>query len=668
MAKSHVIYIIFNLIVLFSKNVYCDRQKIYFDLNSRHFCFRRLNATHETGCQSSNEPVGILHLIKDQKDVLYITKDGPNPPYVPIVQIANLSTNLLLQFKNVPDRIAGVLVLRHPPTLTDSVESIPIVKSLLEGNDDESTPSVYSPETSCPNSKFSLYPESECQTPWVQANAALEMMSYSYPFPMILLTQQNDTNRVVNCFLKFNFEASSSTISTSWPLCAAEITSLMNAAVNTPKCIARSEGGLFGDNAFCAPLSSKNLFASTAPLDEPLKSNSNEVIFLLARMDSLSMFEEIAPGAYSTVAGILGVMSVAETVSRVIREQNAKPSKRILFGLLDGEAFGYIGSSALVYDITNNSLVARLNMTPINMSNIHSVIELNQIASVNNKSDIWLHTDKVTGNSSYVINDILEKLQTRGGQFKLSIKTSRNGLPPSSLMSFLKVDRSIPAIHISNHESTYITPRYNSFLDEPSANWNNEFVSHISRVSDVVSSTLLELIGVKPPPELQANITKLHDLADCLLFNLSCPLFPYSLGQETVSLYVSVANNNQRKTFIANIYDVLSKWVGRVRSDLTNQEACTSQKTNFFLWSNNVCTESYTFLTLAKSPAFLTNELNSSTLSTWTESYWGVPSARIFLISDPKIQWFSFFSGSLLVIATWLIVTYLERNHSTLFV
>ena len=662
MAKCFPLFI-FAFIFLAS----ADRGKIYSPIDTRHFCFRRLNATHEIGCQSAANPVGILILVRTQSDVDFITNRGPHPPYVPIVPVANLSTQLLLQFKSVSHRIAGVIVLRHPP----SAPNAPTHESKLLF--DDTVPSIYSPETSCPNSKFSLYPESECRTPWVEANAALEMMSYSYPFQMILLTQQNDTNRVVNCFLQFNFEASSSTIKTSWPLCAAEITSLMNAAVNTPTCITRSRGGLlsFTDTRFCEPLSSRNILASTVPLDKSVKENSTEVIVLVARIDSFSMFDDIAPGAYSSVPGILGLMSVAEYVSRIIRTLQHEPSKRILFALLDGEAFGYIGSSALVYDITHNDLGQRPNVTSMAFSNIHSVIELNQIASYNGKSDIWLHTDPRS--ASDVTKSILESLEKHASKVNLTFRRSSKGLPPSSLMSFLKVNATLPAVHISNHEATYITPYFNSFLDgAPSeSEWREQFVTHIAKVSKAVSLALLELLDVQAPADTGPDVDQLQELAECLLFNSSCSMFPEPI-HEPLSLYISVDINRKRhlpwRTVVFNLFNVLAKWIANVRSDLTDQESCLDQKRGFFMWSNDTCLESYIFTSSALSPAFILDELNSTSYSTWTESYWAVPSARIFLLTSPWSQWLTFISGFVLVIATWLVVTYLERNHSTLFV
>lgn len=654
--------------------VTCDKLRIYEEINSDNFCFRRLNATHEIGCHSASETSGVLHYIQGNDDISFITDKGPHPPYVPIVRLANLSTSLLLEFKRVSHRIAGVIILKDASTVTEDDVSFSKVESSFTS--DKSVPAIYSPETSCPNSKFSLYPENECRTRWVAANPALEMMSYSYPFSMILLTQQNDTNRVVDCFFKFNFDKSSSTVSTSWPLCAAQVTSSMYAAVNTPTCMARIQRTL-SDSALCAPLQSRNIIVSTASLDEQLKPIESNVIFLVARMDSLSMFEEVSPGAYSTIPGILALLSIAETVSRTLRTKLAEssPSKTIYFALLDGEAFGYIGSSALVWQINEQQSFDPIGLsgsiTSINMSNIHSVIELNQVAATNGSSDIWLHTDR-RSLSNPKTNMIMEKLVANSKGSLNVLNASGDHLPPSSLMSFLKVNRSLAVVHITNHKETYITPHFNSFIDEPSAKWEEEFVDHILKLTKIVSSTVLEMMDLSIPSDLQVTERdNMKQLAHCLLFNTSCSLFREPI-RSGFSQYVSVAVNSHRLRMTANLYDVLARWTGRERSDLTSKKSCdrsdNTSQTNEFIWINGTCIEAYTFFTNAVSPAFSMRQWNSTVYSTWSESYWTPARARIFLVSNPLTQWFTFLFGCVLVLSTWLFVSYLQRNHSTLFV
>uniref|UniRef100_A0A1B0D3C2 Nicastrin n=1 Tax=Phlebotomus papatasi TaxID=29031 RepID=A0A1B0D3C2_PHLPP len=49
-------------------------------------CFRRLNATHSTGCSSTfRGSQGVIHVVKTQEDFEFLFNNPPSPPYAPNV-------------------------------------------------------------------------------------------------------------------------------------------------------------------------------------------------------------------------------------------------------------------------------------------------------------------------------------------------------------------------------------------------------------------------------------------------------------------------------------------------------------------------------------------------------------------------------------------------------
>lgn len=71
--------------------------KIYLNLDGSHYCFRRLNQTHQIGCSSGlGGSTGLAKRITEDHqdaDLNEIRVGGSNPPYVAIIsfrQLANM--------------------------------------------------------------------------------------------------------------------------------------------------------------------------------------------------------------------------------------------------------------------------------------------------------------------------------------------------------------------------------------------------------------------------------------------------------------------------------------------------------------------------------------------------------------------------------------------------
>lgn len=122
----------------------------------------------------------------------------------------------------------------------------------------------------------------------------------------------------------------------------------------------------------------------------------------------------------------------------------------VVFSLLNGEAFDYIGSSRLVYDLQEGSFRS-LGRQLLKFNQISSVIELGQLG----EGKLYLHSNNFKNSS--VINNL---------QTSLNADVIENSVPPASIQSFLKANSNLPAVVLANHGKTFVNEYYNSLLDD----------------------------------------------------------------------------------------------------------------------------------------------------------------------------------------------------------
>lgn len=120
----------------------------------------------------------------------------------------------------------------------------------------------------------------------------------------------------------------------------------------------------------------------------------------------------------------------------------------VVFCVLNGEAFDYIGSSSMVYDLKHNNFNA-LGGTILKFDDIQSVIEFGQLG----KGKIFLHSN---GN-----DDTINHLKN-----VLNASIVKDSVPPTSVQSFLKEKPDLTTVVISNHEKQFKNHYYNGILDD----------------------------------------------------------------------------------------------------------------------------------------------------------------------------------------------------------
>ena len=249
------------------------------------------------------------------------------------------------------------------------------------------------------------------------------------------------------------------------------------------------------------------------------------------------MFDAISPGADSAVTSLVTLLSVTHSLQGYLEEirikQSGSPVDNVLFALFDGEAFDYIGSMKTIYDMLNDRFPVvktnSSNLAQLKLNHISHFIELNQLAIHDDAShSLWIHNDLQGNKPAISLTEILLKYSKK---YKLNLNkiTQSAPLPPSSVQNFLREDKEIGGIVISNHEKQYTNKFYNSFLDDyDNINRTENIADHLVKVVSVVTASLFELLTGKPCDGAK-GVDKglITNLLECYLNNAACDPFKY---------------------------------------------------------------------------------------------------------------------------------------------
>uniref|UniRef100_UPI003AAA7B3C nicastrin isoform X3 n=1 Tax=Centroberyx gerrardi TaxID=166262 RepID=UPI003AAA7B3C len=667
-------------------------QKIYVELNKTVPCVRLLNATHQIGCQSSiSGDVGVIHVLESEENLEWVLSAGPNPPYMVILESPLFTRSIMMKLKNGSSRVAGVAVVA-PNT------------NPAEG---------FSPHTTCPNDNTGVYSESydptmaHCNvTVW---NPRGNGLSYEeFDFPIFSLKDDNDTEVIRQCYLNHNRAVNGSI--PAYPLCAMQLFSHMHAVTDTATCMRRNDINFsINPEMVCDPLGDFNVWGSTKPLNNTAKGHkqNESMVIAAARLDSRSFFWDVAPGAEGGVTGFVTLLAAAHALRNATQE--AHPPRTILYTFFQGEAFDYIGSSRMVYEMENDQFA-------INLDNVHSVVEIGQVG-LRTGSNLWLHSDPVSRRNSSVndqVRQLIDNLQSAatGLSFSLVEPNVSQPLPPSSFQRFLRA-RPIPGIVIADHQSAFHNRYYESMYDNAAylnltypANLTQEeqleFITDAAMaLTEVATMTARALYKQAGGADAQAaNIKADSQIVTQMLYGFLVrsnnswfqavipPELKSLLSELGCNYYVGVAlSSSQARTSTRLVQYLLANLTGTALN--ITQDNCHNQKKDdddteskhmfSYLWVQGAappnsteregfCVRSSVRLSKAVSPAFdLLQEYSSKDYSTWTESRWKFIRARIFLVASHDLEMLTLGVGVAILLSSLLLTYTISSKADILF-
>lgn len=624
------------LVVIIINSVTSERIKdmIYMPLEGVAACFRRHNGTHQFGCSSSRSgSVGIIHLVDVDSDIAWIETNSTAGPYTVVLPFAMFNRRTLVRLRNT-NNINGVLLTK---------------------NISHERPWQYSPEDQCPN-RYSGYKKCDVMNPWNPFGSALLMEDWS--FPMFYTENQTVLEAIKSCFWTHNAHDLETQYQRS--LCAIEMKSFMYAAINSESCIKRSDFMLnFNPTQFCDPLGDRNIHWPLAPLDE----NNNTVIMVTARLDASSLFDGVSPGAGNAVTGLVTLLATAYYLNFL----NATVDKtNVVFSLLNGEAFDYIGSSRMVYDLKKNNFNALGGVT-LKFDDIQSVIEFGQLG----KGEIFLHSNGK--------DDTINRLRDA-----LNASVIDGSIPPTSVQSFLETKPNLTTIVISNHGKQFKNRYYNGILDDAESldfdkNDTSTLASDLAKIALQVANELYRAVtGEAPQPQpadLPIPMEKLiADMLYCYLESAKCTLFRAAsapnakLVDQVLPLYVGVHRALNIATTLTG--QLLAYLTGEKLYEM-NESTCHENRLAWMGGQNfsGLCINSTVNYSTAVSPAFIIDgyDMKSGVYSTWTESIWQTLSVRMFLKPAAATERFSLILGCSVAGFSFVLVWFINSRADVLF-
>ncbi|KAG9278718.1 nicastrin [Astyanax mexicanus] len=681
------------LISLFYSYVSCSsvEQKIYIQLNNTVPCVRLLNATHQIGCQSSiSGDTGVLHVFESEADLEWILTNGPHPPYMVVMEAVFFTRPTMMRMKN-SSRVAGVAVISSSTAPSEG----------------------FSPHTRCPNQNSGVYGESygpelaNCNnTVW---NPLGNNLSYEdFAFPIFFLENDNQTQVIRKCYEDHNVRVNGT--APEYPLCAMQLFSHMHAVTDTVTCMRRTDlQNSFSINPekLCDPLNDFNVWASIRPLNSSIKGHkeNESVVIAATRLDGRSFFWDVATSAEGTVSGIVTLLAAAQALYPVTQE--APPPRNIFFTFFQGEAFDYIGSSRMVYDMQNAKFV-------IDMDNVHSLLEIGQVG-LRNGSNLWIHSDPVSRKNSSVneeVDKLVKNMQSVASSLKLSVEEpgSSQALPPSSFQRFLRA-RPIPGLVLADHQSAFINRYYESLYDTPAylnltyppdlspeeqLEYETEAAKSLSEVATLVARSLYTQAG--GDDQFLSNITADTKTVAKLLYGFliksnnswfSSLLPPEALGRGSIlgtgapQYYIGLRLDNTVKSVTRFVQFILANMTGTVlslnQSQCQNPNSVPDQSKDLYSYSwisgpvsangtaESYCVRASVRLSKALSPAFELLEYGSREYSTWTESRWKTIGARIFLVASPELEMMTLGVGVAVLIVSLLVTYFISSKAELLF-
>ncbi|XP_017888606.1 nicastrin [Ceratina calcarata] len=634
MAKCLVFGILLFLIVNLAA---AERIKdmIYMNFDGVAACFRKHNGTHQFGCSSIRSgSVGVIHVIENESDIRWLEHNATAGPYTIVLPFSMFRKDVL-----------------HRLWHTYNVNGV-----LLAKNSSHPRPGSYSPEDSCPN-RYSGY--KKCDAPWNPYGSSLLMEDW--PFPMFFTENQTLIEAVKWCYWKHNAHDLKNQQYRS--LCALEMKSFMFAAINSNSCIKRSDFNLnFHPTQFCDPLGDRNIHWPLAPINK----DKNSVILVIARLDASSLFDGISPGAGNVVTGLVTLLASAYYLNALAKDTVINATN-VVFSILNGEAFDYIGSSRLIYDMKEGNFNS-LGGVNLNFDDIKSVIEFGQL----NKGELYLHSNNGEN------NEVIMKIEKA-----LDAHVLKDSVPPTSIQSFLEEKPNLTAVVISSHGKQFKNKYYNGILDDAeSLDFNSNDTQGLSaalaRIAINVTEILYEEVTGFPPPPVNESLQSVEDLITemltCYLKSARCKLFqaasaPHAkIANQVLPLYVGVHRvSNLATTLTSQLLAFLTK------QEIENMNETTCYKKHFIWMAGNnppgICINSTVNYSLAMSPAFSIDGYNmkSGKYSTWTESVWETLGVRMFLKPAATTEQFTIILGSSITGISFILVWFINSRAEILF-
>ncbi|KAM7268197.1 hypothetical protein ACFE04_010363 [Oxalis oulophora] len=608
-------------------------------------CVRLLNLTGEIGCSNPGRDKIVAPVVRFKN---VNKKTQPSAILVSSDEIQDFFGRLSND-SSFAAKVSGVLVESGTANLNN-----------LEG---------FSPDKKFPQAEFSPYQSNNYK--WNPIGSGI--LWEAYDFPVFLLSESSTLTLQ-------EAAAKNEKTKTGYTADVAEFDLVMQ----TTKVETRDSESCLNELS-CLPLGGYSVWSSLPPINLSSSDQSKPHILTVASMDSASFFRDKNLGADSPISGLIALLAAVDALSHVNDLDNL--SKQLVFLVFTGEAWGYLGSRRFLHELDLQSDAVR----GLNSSLIEMVMEIGSVGKGHNQgaNTFFTHTTEVstaTNKTLDALKSAQESLKTESINI-LSADASNPGIPPSSMMAFLKKDSLTSGVVLEEFDRGFTNRFYHSHLDDISNVNSSSIVAAASLIArslyilannKTVSSSALSTVNV--------NSSLVEELMSCLLScdpGMSCELVKkyISVSNTCPSHYVGVISGEPSSTPDNAYVDSVSRFIWNFLADKTsvtmekpssacapdcvnNGGVCIKEETD----GKGVCVTSTTryvpsYSTRLKYEADKWTVLppNSSDPMgmvdpVWTESNWEVIGLRVYTKQDASYDHLVLVAGILVTFFSYIAI------------
>ncbi|CDP01653.1 unnamed protein product [Coffea canephora] len=368
----------------------------------------------------------------------------------------------------------------------------------------------FSPELKFPEAEFAPYQNKNFE--WNPSGSGIMWKAYNFP---VFLLSENSTLALLEAATKNEKSKESYTSD------VAEFGLVMQ----TTKSGTRDSESCLREET-CLPLGGYSVWSALPPINTSTSQKSKPIILAVTSMDSASFFRDKSLGADSPISGLIALLGAVDALSHL---NGLHLSKQLVFVVFTGEAWGFLGSRRFLLELDQHSdAVSGLDFTLI-----ETVLEIGSVGKSFDQGvkKFFVHTTEAASISNQTL-DALKRAQDslKTENVKISVASKSNpGIPPSSLMMFLRKNPDSSGIVLEDFDTAFTNKFYHSHLD----NLSNINASAIAAASSLVARSLYILASEKNEindsvlTAISVNISFIDELLGCLLDcepGLSCDL------------------------------------------------------------------------------------------------------------------------------------------------
>ncbi|KAL9355117.1 hypothetical protein Peur_053087 [Populus x canadensis] len=607
-------------------------------------CVRLLNLTGEIGCSNPGRDKVVAPVVR-YKNVNEVSK--PSAVLVSLDEFIEL-VGRISNDSSFAKNIGGVLV--------------------EQGMDTQIKLKGFSPDQKFPGAEYAPYKSVNYE--WNPIGSG--MMWRAYSFPVFLLTEggaQLVQEVAVNNEKKRN----------DYTADVVEFDSVMQ---TTKSGTHDSESCL--QEQTCFPLGGYSVWSSLPPINNSSTNHSKPIILTVASMDSASFFRDKNLGAESPISGLIALLAAVDSLSHVNGLDDL--GKQLVFSVFTGEAWGYLGSRRFLFELDLQSEA----VNGLNSSLIETVIEIGSVGKgfSQGNSTFFAHAAAVSLATNETLNALKHARDSLENITVSSASTLNPGIPPSSLMAFLKKNPSTSGMVLEDFDTSFSDKFYHSHLDDMSNINSSAIVAAASLVARTLyilasddknlSSTALDAINV--------NASLVEELMRCLLDcepGLSCELVKSYIvpTNQCPNHYVGVILGEPSSNPYLGYVDDVSRFIWNFLADRTSSSMvdassdCSKECSN----KGGVCIKAEVdgkgvcaISTTRYVPAYSTRlNYESGTWRVlpsdssdpmgmvdpvWTESNWDTIRLRVYTVQDAAFDRLVLLAGITITVMAYLAI------------